>query len=157
MRPVDHAVSCIQRALLRIQSDRLTPAAHSAEISDYLIDRTLEHSEDRSEFTRFVTSLPDNAIENELLRLILPDDVRQTIFNYRAEHETLQRKKESEIGKQNFNSARDCRDRQEIIAISIRELTSGQKLVVTPAIVTSALNALGLKKDNAASFSRWRS
>ncbi len=143
MRHIDFAVKCIQRALTKVKSDRFTPAALSSEISDYLIDLTVQHPNDGSEFSKFVISLPYDAIENELLRNMLPENLRQTILDCRAEHETLQIKIENYIAGHNFDQAAQCRDQQDHNARSIRELVGDQKLTITPALVDSVLRSLG--------------
>ncbi len=143
MRHVDYAVKCIQRALTKVQNDRFTPAVLSPEIPDYLIDLTIKHPDDGSGFSKFVISLPYDAIHNELLRQVLPENLRQTILDRRSEHEQMQNKKETEIAEHNFENARDYRDRQERIALSIRELIAGQELLVTSTLIACVLNTLG--------------
>jgi hypothetical protein len=143
LRHIDYAVASIQRALSKVQNDRFTPAALSREITDYLIDLTLAYPDDGSEFSKFVLTLKYNALEQELLRQILPDNLRQSIFDWRKEHEDLQIKKENEIAENNFENARDYRDRQFQLAQSIRKLLASQTLEVTPTHIASALKALG--------------
>ena len=115
----------------------------SPDIPDYLIDLTIEHPDDGSEFSKFVISLPYDAIHNELLCQILPEKLRQTILDRRTRHEELQNKKITEIAEHNFENARDYRDRQEQLALSIRELIAGQELLVTPTLIASVLKRLG--------------
>ena len=143
MRHIDHAVKCIQRALTKVESDRFTPAALSPEITDYLIDLTVKHPKDGSEFSKFVISLPYDAIENELLKQVLPDNLRQQIFDRRTQHERLQIKKENDIVDGNFDKAAQCRDQQDEIARSIRELISDREFTITPTLVDSVLRSLG--------------
>ena len=142
MRQVDYAVTCIQRALKKVKCDRFTPALISAEVSDYLIDLTLQHPNDGSDFGKFVISLPPDAIAKALLKQLLPAEIRQTVSDYRAKHEVLQIKKETEIADHNFDNARFYRDQQDQIARSIRDAIASQ-LIVTPTLIASALRALG--------------
>ncbi len=119
MRHIDYAVKSIQRALTKVESDRFTPAFLSSEISDYLIDLTVQYPEDGSEFSKFVISLPYDAIENELTKQMLPENLRQRILDYRVEHEALQIKKENHIVEHGFDQAAKCRDQQDDIVQSI--------------------------------------
>ena len=143
MRHIDYAVRWIQRALSNVQNDCFTPAAPSHEIPDYLIDLTLAHPDDSSEFSKFVLTLKYGALREELLRQVLPENLRQTIPNLRKEHHDLQIKKEKEIAEQNFDNARDCLNRERQLANSIRKLIANQELEVTPTHIDSALKTLG--------------
>lgn len=143
LHQVEDAVKCIQRALTQIQNDRFTPAVLSREIPGYLMDLALQHPDDGSEFSKFVISLPNDAIHNELLRQVLPENIRKTILDRRTEHEQLQTRKETEIAEYNFENARDYRDQQEKIALEIRELVAFQELLVIPTLVASVLKRLG--------------
>jgi hypothetical protein len=143
LRHVDFAVTCIQRALARVENDRFTPAVLSPQIPDYLIDLTVKNPNECSELSKFVTSLSYDAIENELLRQILPENLKQTILDYRAEQEALQIKKEDDILEGDFDSAAERRDQQERIWLSIRNLIVGQELIVTPNLIDSVLKSLG--------------
>ena len=143
MRHIDYAVKCIQRALTRVENDRFTPAVLSPQIPDYLIDLTVKHPNDGSEFSKFVISLEYDAIANELLRLLLPDTIRQSVLDWRIDHDELQNRKETEIAESNFDNARDYRDRQEQLALKIRESTTDQELIVTPQLIDSVLKSLG--------------
>jgi hypothetical protein len=145
LRPIDFAVSYIQRALSKIQIDSLTPVVLSPEISDYLIDLTLAPPQDAFEFIKFVIDLKGDALEQELLRQIVPESLKQSIVDWRKEHEDLQIKKEQEIAEQNFDNARDDRDRQLQLTQSIRQLIASQTLEATPTHIASALKALGFK------------
>lgn len=145
MRHIDFAVKCIQRALARVENDRFTPAVLSPEITEYLIDLTVKHPHDGSEFSNLVLRLPYDGIENELLRQIIPEHLRQTILENRTEHEELQIKKETEISHQRFDNAADYRDRQERIAVSIRNMIANQELTVTPKLIDATLRSLGYK------------
>jgi hypothetical protein len=146
-RNIDYAVRSIQRALAKVQNDPFTPAALSREIPDYLIDLTLAYPDNDSEFSKFVLTLTYDALEQELLRQILPDNLRQSIADWRKEHEDLQIKKENEVAEHNFENARDYRDRQLQLTQSIRQLIASQKLEVTPTHIASALKALGFKNE----------
>jgi hypothetical protein len=143
LQPIDYAVRWIQRALSNVQNDCFTPAAPSREIPDYLIELTLAHPDDSSEFSKFVLTLKYGALEQELLRQILPENLRQSIVDWRKEHHDLQIKKENEIAEQNFDNARDCLNREHQLANSIRKLIANQELEVTPTHIDSALKALG--------------
>jgi hypothetical protein len=143
LRHIDGAMYCIQRALTKVERDRFTPAVLSAEISDYLIDLTVRYPADGSEFSKFVLSLPRHAIEIELKKQILPENLRQTILDYRTEHESLQIEWEHHIVEHRFDQAANCRDQQDAIVRSARELVAGQELTITPALVDSVLRALG--------------
>jgi hypothetical protein len=142
---IDYAVNSIQRALAKVQNDRFTPAMLSREIPDYLIDLTLAYPDNGSEFSKFVLTLKYDALEQELLRQILPDNLRQSIFDWRKEHQDLQIKKEKEITEQNFENVPAYRDRLLQLTQSIRQLIASQKLEVTPTHIASALKALGFQ------------
>ena len=143
MRQIDYAVKCIQRAVARVENDRFTPAELSPQISDYLIDLTIKYPNDGSEFANFLVSLPRDAIENELLRQILPEPIRQTTLDHRTKHDQFQSQQETEIANGHFDNARDYRDRQEQLALSIRELIADQQLIITPQLIDSVLKKLG--------------
>jgi hypothetical protein len=139
LRHIDYAVNCIQRALARVENDRLSPAILSPEITDYLIDLTIQHRDDGPEFSKFVMLLPFDAMQNAILNQLLP----QAILDYRAEHEQLQMKKENRVSEYDFEGARDCLDQQNRIRQSISGALAGQQLVVTPKLIDSALRSLG--------------
>lgn len=143
MRHVDYAVRSIQRAIAKVKNDRFTPATLSPQLSDYLIDLTIKHPADGSEFSKFVISLPHDAIEKEILRQILPANVKQLILDHRAQYEKLQIKKESEIAAHNFGNACAYRDQQEQLVKSVRKMIADQELVITPQLIDSALKTLG--------------
>jgi hypothetical protein len=131
--------------LTKIENDRFTPAVLSPEISDYLIHLKVQHPNDDSEFSKFVIWLPYDAIQNELLKQLLPENLRQTILECRKEHDELQIKKETEIAASNFDNAREYRDRQEQLALQIRGAIANQERVVTPKLIDSVLKLLGYK------------
>ncbi len=143
LRQIDYGVKCIQRAVARVENDRFTPAELSPQISDYLIDLTIKYPNDGSEFANFLVSLPRDAIENELLRQILPEPIRQTTLDHRTKHDQFQSQQENEIANGHFDNARDYRDRQEQLALSIRELIADQQLIITPQLIDSVLKKLG--------------
>jgi hypothetical protein len=146
LRPIDYAVKCLQRALTRVGDDRFTPAVISpqiTDITDFLIDLTTKYADDGSLINKFVISLEYDAIENEMLRQILPEDIRQPVFDARTQHEELQIKKENEIAEYNFGNARDYLDRQNDLALSIKRMVEKLELVVTPKLVDSVLRELG--------------
>ena len=147
MRKIDYAVNCIQRALEAVQRDRFMPAVLSPRIPDYLVDLAARHPDDDSEFSKFVVSLDYHALENELLRQLLPENLRQIMHDYRKEHEELEIKKQNEIVEYNFDNARDYRDRQKQLELSIREMIADQELIVAPQLVDSVLNALGYNRS----------
>jgi hypothetical protein len=76
-------------------------------------------------------------------RQILPEDIRQSVFDARTQHEELQIKKENEIAEYNFGNARDYLDRQNDLALSIKRMVEKLELVVTPKLVDSVLRELG--------------
>jgi hypothetical protein len=143
LRHIEFALACIQRALSSVQRDRHLRAVLSPEISDYLIDLAVKYPDDGSEFSRFVMSLPYNAIHHEILRQLLPENLRQSVSALRAEHDEIQLLKENEIAEGNFDNAADFRDRQDRLAMSIQEALGDQKLVVTPKTIGSVLKLLG--------------
>lgn len=143
MRKIDYAVKCIQRALTKVESDRFTPAVLSSDIPDYLIDLAVQHADDNSNFSKFVISLPFDAMEDELLKQMLPENIRQTICDCRAEYESLQLKKESDIVEHKFDQAAQCRDEQVRIVGSIRKLIADEKFTITPTLVKAVLKSLG--------------
>jgi hypothetical protein len=143
MRKIDYAVKCIQRALAKVESDRFTPAVLSSDISDYLIDLAVQHADDNSNFSKFVISLPFDAMENELLKQMLPENMRQTICDFRAEIELLQLKKENDIVEHKFDQAAQCRDEQVRIVGSIRKLIADKEFTITPTLVKAVLKSLG--------------
>ena len=143
MRHIEFALGCIQHALSSVEKDRHLRAVLSPEISDYLIDLAVKHPEDGSEFSRFVMSLPYYALRDELLRQLLPENLRESITAIRAEHDALQLKKENEVAASHFDSAAEYRDRQDRLAISIRQALADQKLIVMPETIDSALKRLG--------------
>jgi hypothetical protein len=126
-----------------VEKDRLTPAILSPEVSRYLMDLVVQHPDDGSDFSRFVAWLPFDAIRHELLRQLVPQNLRQTILALRARYDELQIKKENEIAAATFDDAVACRDRQERVAISIQEAIGDQTLVVTPKLIDSVLRILG--------------
>ena len=146
MRHIDYAVKCIQRALTKVECDQFTPVVLSPEISDYLIDLTVQYPDDASQFSKFVISLPYDAIENELKKQVLPENLRQMVHDYQFEHESLQIKKENYIVDHSFDQATKCRDQQYVIARSIREVVADQELTITPVLVDSVLRSLGFSE-----------
>jgi hypothetical protein len=95
MRHVDYAMKRIQRALERVHEDRFTPVMLSPRIPDYLIELAAAQPSGVSEFTRFMSSLPDDALRNELLRQVLPEHLRQEVLDLRTRHQQLQTSKEA--------------------------------------------------------------
>src|SRR5262249_32704731 len=65
LRHIDFAVACIRRALTNVERDRHTRAVLSPEVAGYLLDLAVRHPDDGSEFSRFVISLPYDAIHHE--------------------------------------------------------------------------------------------
>lgn len=143
MRHIDYAVERIQNALMKVNNDRFTPAALSPRLTDYLIDLTVKYPQDLSSFSKFVISLPGGAIEQELLRQVIPLEHRQRIEDGRLEHERLALMKEHAIEQADLDKARDCRDQQEQVWRSIQALIAGAELIVTPETIESSLESLG--------------
>ncbi len=143
MWQVEYAVRKIQRALTRVKDDRFTPASLSSEISDYLIDLTVRQANGNSDFSKFVISLPLGAIEDELLKQVIPERHRQKMVGYRSRHKALEIEKEDYCVDQNFEKAAVCRDQQQEIAQLIRNLIADQEIAITPALVDSTLRSLG--------------
>jgi hypothetical protein len=146
LRHIDVAVACIRRALTKVEKDRRTRAVLSPAVSGYLKDLLVQHAHNGSDFSKFVTSLPYDAIHNELLRQLVPQNHRQRIFALRAEYDELGIKAENAIAEVNINKAWSFRDREGRFAVAIQEAIALEKLVVTPKLIDSVLKNLGYNR-----------
>ncbi len=145
VRHIDGAVNTIQRALRRVVRDHLTPATLSPEFPCYCAALTNRYPDDGSAFSQFVLSLPYAAIHAELLRHVIPENLRQKVHDCRAEYDALQIRKDKDLARGDYYAAARCRDEQQVIARTIRELLAGEELLITPALIESALMSLGYR------------
>ena len=138
----------VRSPLSRVANDRFTPIPSSPDIPDYLIDLTLHFVDENDPFNAFVLHLPYDALADELISESLPDDMRDAILAFKSEHYVLELQKESELAAGDFDSARNCRDRQDALAKSIAKQIDGIQFLATPQLVNTALASLGFDTDS---------